>query len=228
MKAIERLFLYIEKKEHKPTRFEKELGLSNGYLGTQLKRKADLGETILNKIIDYCLDLNSDWLLTGRGEMIKDEKKTTSRASKSKDNEYKNMVRIPLYDVSASAGLSTIFDNQNTQQPLEYIILPGAPPCTGALSVRGDSMCPALMPGDVACYKTIQSVEYIRQGEVYLLDIDDGYEQYLTVKYLQRSALGAGYIQLFSENKQHPPMDIKIANIRALAIVKVIIRYNTM
>ena len=71
MKAINRLYEYLDYKNVKPTRFEKEVGLSNGYLGTQLKRKADLGESILNKIIDNCLDLNTEWLLTGQGSMLK-------------------------------------------------------------------------------------------------------------------------------------------------------------
>ncbi|MFH1121758.1 MAG: hypothetical protein V1775_18200 [Bacteroidota bacterium] len=71
MKSIERLFQYLDYKSIKPARFEKEIGISNGYLGTQLKRKADLGETIVNKIINYSLDLNLIWLLTGNGEMLK-------------------------------------------------------------------------------------------------------------------------------------------------------------
>jgi hypothetical protein len=51
---------------------EKEIGLSNGYLGTQLKRGADLGEGIMNKIINYCLDIAPEWLLTGNGPMLRD------------------------------------------------------------------------------------------------------------------------------------------------------------
>jgi hypothetical protein len=70
MKAIERLYKYIDYKKIKPTRLEKEIGLSNGYLGTQFKRNADLGESIMNRIIDYCLDLSAEWLLTGRGSML--------------------------------------------------------------------------------------------------------------------------------------------------------------
>lgn len=71
MKSIERLFQYIEFKEIKHTRFEKEIGLSNGYLSLQRKRNADLGESIILKIIDNCLDLNLEWLLTGKGSMLK-------------------------------------------------------------------------------------------------------------------------------------------------------------
>ncbi len=73
MKIIERLYQYIKFKGIKPTRFEKNIGLSNGYLGTQLKRNADLGESILVKIIDNSLDLSPEWLITGKGEMIKND-----------------------------------------------------------------------------------------------------------------------------------------------------------
>jgi SMC interacting uncharacterized protein involved in chromosome segregation len=40
-------------------------------LGKQLKRNADLGESILNKIIENCPEINPEWLLTGKGEMLK-------------------------------------------------------------------------------------------------------------------------------------------------------------
>lgn len=70
MKAIERFFQYIEEKSIKPTVFERDNGLSNGYLATQLKRKGDLGERVLNTIVDSCTDINPIWLLTGKGEML--------------------------------------------------------------------------------------------------------------------------------------------------------------
>lgn len=71
MKIIDRVFQYIEYKGIKPIPFEKEIGLSNGYLGKQQKRNADLGESIILKIIENCLEINPYWLLTGQGEMLK-------------------------------------------------------------------------------------------------------------------------------------------------------------
>lgn len=73
MKAIDRLIQYLDIKGIKPTRFEKNIGLSNGYLGTQRKRNADLGEGVLIKIIDNCLDISVEWLLTGNGQMLKNQ-----------------------------------------------------------------------------------------------------------------------------------------------------------
>lgn len=74
MKAIERLYKYLEYIYVKPTVFEKEIGFSSGYLSNQKKRNVDLGESVLNKINDYCQDLNITWLLTGKGDMLKSEK----------------------------------------------------------------------------------------------------------------------------------------------------------
>jgi len=72
MKAIERLYKYIDYKGVKPTVFERLCGLSNGYLSVQKKRNADIGESVLKQINDYCHDLSISWLLTGEGSMLKD------------------------------------------------------------------------------------------------------------------------------------------------------------
>jgi hypothetical protein len=45
--------------------------LSNGYLGKQLARNADLGEGVMNRILENCPDIDSNWLLTGKGEMLR-------------------------------------------------------------------------------------------------------------------------------------------------------------
>jgi repressor LexA len=69
-KIIERLFEYLDFIGVPHTRFEKEIGLSNGYLSTQRRRKADLGESVIQKIIDNSLQLNPMWLILGKGDML--------------------------------------------------------------------------------------------------------------------------------------------------------------
>jgi hypothetical protein len=71
MKAIERLYQYLENKRIKPTNAEKAMGLSNGYLSVQKKRTADIGESVLNIITDYFHDIDPEWLLTGNGNMLR-------------------------------------------------------------------------------------------------------------------------------------------------------------
>ena len=73
MKAIERLFEFLDYKGIAPTRLEKETGISNGYFRLQLKNGGDLGEEKLKIIVEYFRDLNPIWLLIGTGEMLNSE-----------------------------------------------------------------------------------------------------------------------------------------------------------
>lgn len=135
---------------------------------------------------------------------------------------------IPLYNMEASAGLVQLLDNHNNQKPTDYISIPNLPNCDGALFVTGDSMYPLLKSGDIIAYKQIQDFENdIFWGEMYLISVDVGGEELVTVKYVQKSEK-EGYIKLVSQNKNHQDKDVKISKIRALAIVKASIRYNMM
>lgn len=84
MKAVDRLYEYLNIKGLKPTAIEKAIGISNGYLSAQKKRQADIGEGMMNKIIDYCRDINPEWLLTGNGEMLRNN--TCPNSENKQDN----------------------------------------------------------------------------------------------------------------------------------------------
>lgn len=189
-----------------------------------------------------CVDLNLDWLFTGEGGMLKSKKEYSMDTSNvievsenpmsvyslTKDYYGQQKQLIPLYDLSASAGLNMLFSDQSSQIPLDYISVPNAPKCDGALSIRGDSMYPILKAGDIACYKIIKSFDDVRLGEMYILDIEDSSDQYLTAKYVQRSEKGDEYLKLVSENKYHTEKDQHKSHIRALALIKMYIRMNTI
>lgn len=72
MKIIDRIYEYMAFKSLNAASLEKTVGLSNGYISKQNARKADIGEGVIIKILENCPDLNSGWLLTGEGEMLKD------------------------------------------------------------------------------------------------------------------------------------------------------------
>jgi hypothetical protein len=93
MKAIERVYQYLKHKQIRPIRFEKANGFSNGYLGTQLKRKGNLGEDVVNRIVRNFPDISLEWLMLGNGDMLRSSKnsKMVNEPSEEYGTDYKDL-----------------------------------------------------------------------------------------------------------------------------------------
>lgn len=70
MTAPERFYQFMAFKRLRPRWVEKACGLSNGYLGKQLKNKGSFGGSIVSRIEKRFPELNITWLLSGEGEML--------------------------------------------------------------------------------------------------------------------------------------------------------------
>ncbi len=71
MKAVERIYQYIDAKGLKIAEFERNCRLSNGYLKKMKQRNADIGESIIISILENCPDISTEWLLRGEGDMLR-------------------------------------------------------------------------------------------------------------------------------------------------------------
>ena len=134
---------------------------------------------------------------------------------------------VPLYSIEGTAGLVPLFTDQAHSKPLNFIHIPNLPKCDGALYVRGDSMYPLLKSGDIVLYKQLNDINDIFWGDMYLLSIDIDGEEYVTVKYIQKSER-PDCVRLVSQNPHHADKEIEVARIRAIALVKASIRMNSM
>lgn len=67
----ERIKEYIDYKGIKIAAFEKSIGMSNASFGKSLKNKGAIGSDKLENILSIYKDLSPEWLLTGRGSMLK-------------------------------------------------------------------------------------------------------------------------------------------------------------
>ena len=136
--------------------------------------------------------------------------------------------QIPIYDMEAVAGLVPLFANQYSQSIIEVMETTLIPKCDGGLRIVGDSMYPLLKSGDIVFYKQIHDIiNNIVWGEMYLVSFDVDGDEYVSVKYLQRSEL-PDHITLVSYNEHHKPMDIHISRILALAFIKASLRLNSI
>ncbi|WP_255463020.1 helix-turn-helix transcriptional regulator [Flavobacterium sp. LPB0248] len=226
MGSTERMREYLDYKGITKYKFCNDLGFSNKFLDNS----SNMGTDKACKILHYYPEINSEWLLTGNGPMIKEDNTSVlimNTGRKTVDSIHMTQ-EIPLYDLEAVAGLRELFNSGEPQRVLDTIKIPNLPKCDGAISVTGDSMYPLLKSGDIVLYKETE-FENIFFGEMYLLSVKlNDWEEYITVKYVQKSDQGSEYVRLVSQNSHHQPKDIHISKISALALIKASIRINTM
>lgn len=228
---VERIRQIIDYKKISTRQFCIEVGVANGFLD----KVKDVGSEKLLKILNTYPELSPEWLLTGKGNMLKPEHENQSqevtivKGNRKTRDAIIDLQEVPLYDLDATAGLSTFFRGDKKANLIDTIKIPNAPRCDGAFGVVGDSMVPLLRSGDTILYKEVPlNIDYIMFGEMYVLSYDLGdWEEVLAVKYVHKSKKGKNYIKLVSENPNHADKDIPFASIKALALVKVTIRFNT-
>lgn len=68
---LNRIKEYIDFKDISISAFEKSIGMSNASFGKSLKNNGAIGTDKLENILNVYPDISLEWLLTGKGEMIK-------------------------------------------------------------------------------------------------------------------------------------------------------------
>lgn len=207
------------------------LGVSRATVSNWCARNSIDFPLLLSKIGDR-VDYN--WLLLGKGnphhqprfcesELIRGEVEILHNP---KTREAMDDRTVTLYDITAAANLKTLFTNKQ-QYAVGSILIPNVSACDGAVYVNGDSMYPILKSGDIIGYKEICNFSNVIYGEIYLISFTIDGDEYLAVKYVNRSEK-EGHMKLVSYNTHHEPMDIPFVTINAMAIVKFSIRRHMM
>ena len=163
----QRLIKFIEAKKISINRFEKETGLSTGYVNNI---RVSMQPDKVQKIAQKFPDLNTGWLLTGEGDMIKGYEAKATQAK-----------RIPFYDVDVTASITESF-NDLPEVPQYYIDFPPLNDCTAAFPVYGDSMEPDFFAGEVVLVKEITNVDSMLWGEPYLVITNANCDNLRTIK----------------------------------------------
>jgi phage repressor protein C with HTH and peptisase S24 domain len=195
-----------------------------------LNYRTNVGIELVSKFCEL-YNVSLEWIIYGRGEIKKVDnilEEPNTRYLQRSDVMQKNQM-IPLFNIEAAAGLVELFQHVNEKTPIDFLSIPNLPKCDGAVFVTGDSMYPLLKSGDIVIYKQVHNIEEgIFYGEMYLISLAMDGEEYISVKYIQKSDLGDDYIKLVSKNGHHQPKDIHKNRIRALAMVKASVRINAM
>ncbi len=189
--------------------FASLLGITPQGLSTWIKRESFDIELIFSK----CEDVSAQWLLTGEGEMIKDDKREVAhQAENPKEG-------IPLIPFSAMAGALT-----GEQSALEYecerYVVPAFHNADFLMPVKGNSMTPTYISGDiVACQRVPLTDLFFQWNKPYVLDTAQG----AIIKRIKPGS-DKDHVLIVSDNKEYDPFELPYKDIYAVALVIGLIR----
>lgn len=139
MKPIERIAMYLQFRTISPHAFEKKIKLSNGYFSKQLKHAGSVGSDILIKIYVAYPDLDILWVLTGEGQMVKEEHNDddTSSTNVVEDYTHKYMIenkRLKMLENDFDKLQTALRDKEKIIGLYEFM-LNGNPPISNSRSI---------------------------------------------------------------------------------------------
>ena len=199
--------------------FSKVLGVSAQTISAWISRNTFDAELIYAN----CRDIEPQWLLTGEGAMLRNDK--------NQDEDRKNIPvahrvkqgsaekGIPLIPISAMAGHFT-GDSSIMAYECQQFVVPVFQGADFLIQVCGDSMLPTYRSGDlVACQRISTRDLFFQWGKVYVLETDQG----PLIKRLQPGS-DADHILIVSDNDSYPSFELHRSHFHAISLVRGVIR----
>jgi phage repressor protein C with HTH and peptisase S24 domain len=150
-----------------PYEFYKKSGVTRGILS----QNNGISEDNIARFLALFPEVNTEWLLTGKGNMTKTDLKTESIRDFSSPSISDNPnLGKPYFDVDFIAGFDEIINSQITI-PANNIIIQGFEQADMWCNVSGHSMEPKISHGDIIALRKC-TVEDIQYGEIYAVVMD--------------------------------------------------------
>ena len=230
--TVSRIKEFIDFKGLSVRKFEETVGFSNGAFATQYKNNKSIGSDKIENILCSFPELNTEWLLTGNGEMLKSEGateviktprveiiepiKVEGRSLMPKvvvvdddDND-----RIPLVSVKAQAGYLEGYDDSNYIEELPTYSLPEMRNGTYRMfQVSGFSMYPTLQDGSYVIGKFVEDWEWLGDNRVCVVVTErDG----VIVKRVTNRAREKGFLYCKSDNRDYKHIKVMLEDIKEI------------
>ncbi|WP_304649957.1 LexA family transcriptional regulator [uncultured Bacteroides sp.] len=208
-------------------KFASILGVSPQTISAWVARNTFDSELIYTK----CSDISADWLLTGKGEMLKNSDNnslsspTPSKIDSINDHEAipfaeaarNGLSPIPLVTQTAAAGFGNANFSIEERDVKEYYVIPKFKYCKVdfMIEVSGLSMYPYFNSGDVIACSILRNTQFIQWNKCHVIATR---EQGILVKRLMPGD-DMQHLRAISDNKEYPPFDIPVDEITGIALV---------
>ena len=207
----DRIIQVIEYKGIAKENFYKKIGMTSASFRGKAK-ETPINSTAIENILSEIKDLSPEWLLTGNGEMLKNNMLVMKTAEPNEG--------LPLIPIEAMAGYGS-GSMQVMDYDTSYYVVPEFTELKAEFMIRvkGSSMSPKYNSGYLLACKKISLGKFFQWNKAYVLDTEQG----ALVKRVKPSKQ-EGCIQLVSDNTNYDPFDISLNDIYSIAIVLGVIR----
>lgn len=210
MRRIDRFDIYMKSRGLNDNKVTLQLGLTVGLIGKSRKEGRDLSDKVIEKILNFYTDLNRVWLLTGEGEMLRNEQVQTQEQSGT---------GVPFYDIDVTCGITESFADVR-EEPQFRINYAPLNDCDAAFPVYGDSMEPDFYAGDVVMVREIHNVDSMLWGEPYLIITNAACDNLRTIKNVYLSDDRRNFILRASNPRYNGDTIVARENVLKIFLIK--------
>lgn len=177
-------------------------------------RKSKPSFDVLEAILSSFVDISSDWLLTGKGEMLKSDTIKAVPNSNSNDG-------IPLVEVTAIGGFGNAKFAIEERDVKDYYVIPKFKHkrVDFMIEVEGSSMYPKYNSGDVVACRIIDEQSFIQWNKTHVIATKG---QGIIIKRIKKGVNGS--LLMVSDNKDYDPFPVPTEEIDGIALVVGVIR----
>ena len=207
----------------KDAQFADFLGIEPNVLSAWYRRNTFDIDILYTK----CRGVSPDWLLTGTGEMLRDQNvhnsththtEASAQTSQNQREDTQKMIEggtVILFDAEAAAGYGSFSEVLSKEKIAGYYNVPGLNHADFLIPISGSSMFPKYASGDILAAKIIDDPQFLQWGRPYIIATRD---QGMLCKRIYESGQ-EDYINVVSENPKYDPFDIPKDDILGFAIV---------
>lgn len=128
------------------------------------------GMNVLNKIIEVFPEINMDWLMTGHGEMLRNNK------NEATTKEGTNYRLVPIIHIDSVGGMRSNNSITSELQYIEgYVPFVNAHEGDRAIFQSGTSMIPTIPPGSIMQIREVVNwKDFFGYGNIFVIELKDG------------------------------------------------------
>lgn len=173
-----------------------------------------------------CVDISADFLLTGKGEILKNSKgyraNEDSQHTKVEEAASNYGKRIPLVNITAVGGFGNNSFSIEERDVKDYYVIPKFKhkKVDFMIEVEGSSMYPKYNSGDVVACNIINENSFIQWNKTHVIATK---EQGIIIKRIKKGS-SDHTLCMISDNKDYDPFEVSKDDITGIALVVGVIR----